>query len=257
MAMKLMLPDAAANEKGRKLFLREAWTACQLKNPNVVRHYKSGRSGDIYFILMEYCEGGSVDGLMKKKGGKLDMDTATRIILQTLDGLIYAGTVPIIAKLADNSTRSVKGIVHRDLKPANIFLSDTSSRPVAKVADFGLAKAFQTAGLTADTVTGQACGTPMFMPRQQIMNYRYSKPDVDVWAAAASYYNMLTGFVPKNFRGGDVFNIALREDAVPIRKRDPKISIKLAEVIDTALREKPEIGMKTALEFKTAIERAL
>ena len=257
MAMKLMLQKAAADEMARKMFLREASNACQLKHPNIVPHYKSGRSGDIYFILMEYCAGGSVDQLMKKNGGKLSIDLATHIILQILDGLNYAGNVPIVTTLADGSTKSVKGIVHRDLKPGNIFLTDTSSRPIAKVADFGLAKSFQTAGLTNDTVTGNAAGSPWFMPRQQITNYRYAKPDVDVWAAAASYYNMLTGSYPKNFTGKDAFLEALYGDPVPIQKRNSGIPDKLAKVIDTALRDRPDIGIKTALELKTAIEKAL
>ena len=97
----------------------------------------------------------------------------------------------------------------------------------------------------------------MFMPRQQIINYRYAKQDVDVWAAAASFYNMLTGEVPKNFTGKDVFAIALYGDTVPIRKRDSSIPKGLAEVIDTALREKPGIGFKTAYDFKKALERVI
>ena len=257
MAMKLMLPDAAADEKGVKLFLREASLGCQLSHKNIVSHYKSGRSGNVYFILMEYCAGGSVDNLMKKYGGKLSIDTAKHITFQILDGLEYAHNAPIVSTLAAGNTKSTTGVVHRDFKPGNIFLSDTSSRPVAKVADFGLAKAFQTAGLTNDTVTGQAAGTPMFMPRQQIINYRYAKQDVDVWAAAASFYNMLTGEVPKNFTGKDVFAIALYGDTVPIRKRDSSIPKGLAEVIDTALREKPGIGFKTAYDFKKALERVI
>ena len=258
MALKLMLPDAASNEKAKNMFLREAYTACQLMHPNIVQHYKCGRSGDVFFVLLELCQGGSVDDLMRKNGGKLSMDTATHIILQTLDGLEYAHHAPLMVQLGDGSTKAAKGIVHRDLKPGNIFLMDNSSRPVAKVADFGLAKAFQTAGLTEHTVTGQAAGTPSFMPRQQITNYRYAKPDVDVWAAAASYYNMLTGFVPKNFAGKkDAFAVALYEDAIPILIRNPKIPRKIAEVIDTALREKPKIGFETALNLKKAIEAAL
>lgn len=257
MAMKLMIQQAAANEQARKMFLREAYNACQLKHPNIVEHYKSGRSGDIYYILMEYCAGGSVVDLMKKHGGKLDIDTATHIILQVLDGLLYSRKVQVVSILADGSEKNVVGIVHRDLKPANIFLSDTSSRPVAKIADFGLAKAFQTAGLTNNTVSGEAAGSPWFMPRQQIIDYRYAKTDVDVWAAAASYYNMLTGFYPKDFSSGqDPFAVALYSNPIPIRERNSKIPEKLAKVIDTALIERPEIGIKTELQLINEIEKA-
>ena len=256
-AMKLMLPTAKPDDTAKKMFLREARNACQLKHPNIVLHDKSGRAGNVYFILMEFCPGGSVDHLMKKYGGNLDINMATHIIFQVLDGLHHAHHAPVVSLLANGCSKDVKGIVHRDLKPANIFLMDTSTRPVAKIADFGLAKAFQTAGLTNDTVTGNACGTPMFMPRQQITNYKYAEPDVDVWAAAATYYNMLTGFYPKNFTGKDVFYEALYGDSVPIQKRNPRIPDKLAKVIDTALKDRPEIVIKKASDLKKAIEKAL
>jgi serine/threonine protein kinase len=257
MALKLMLPEAAANEQSRQMFLREAYMAGQLDHKNVVRQFKCGQSGDTYFILMEFCPGGSVDHLMNKQGGRLDSDLATHIILQVLDGLNYTHNKYVVSTLADGSTKTVKGIVHRDFKPANIFLSDNSSHPIAKVADFGLAKAFETAGLSGNTRSGQVAGTLPFMPRKQILNYRYVKHDVDVWAAAASYYNMLTGAYPKDFSEKDPYVAALKEDSTPISRYRPKISERLAEVIDRALIEKPDIGFQTAKEFKTAIEKAL
>ena len=258
MALKLMLPEAASNEKGREIFLREAYTGGQLKHTNIVRQFKCGHSDNTYFILMEFCRGGSVNDLMKKNGGRLSIDIATHIILQALEGLHYAHTASFAVPLANGGTpQATHGIVHRDFKPGNIFLSDNSSRPVAKVADFGLAKAFQTAGLSKHTITGEVCGTPVFMPRQQIINYRYAKPEVDVWAAAASYYCMLTGFPPKDLSGKDAVIAALNEKAIPIRKRDSGIPQRLAEVIDTALIERPEIGIQSALELKKRIERAL
>ena len=257
LALKLMLPEVASNERSRQTFLREAYIAGQLDHKNVVRQFKCGQSGDTYFILMELCQGGSVDNLIKRNGGKLGLDLATHITLQVLDGLHYAHHAPVVVTLKDGKTLTANGIVHRDFKPGNIFLSDNTSRSVAKVADFGLAKAFETAGLSGHTRTGDVAGTVVFMPRQQIINYRYAKPDVDVWAAAASYYYMLTGTFPKEFSGQDAIRAALANPAVPISKRNAGIPKRLADVIDTALTDKPEIGIRSALELKTAIERAL
>ncbi len=277
MAMKLMLPDAASNEKSRSLFLREAYNACQLRHKNVVQHTKCGYSGSIFFILLEFCPGGSVDDYVKRNWAIFDpainlmpankitekimeqrVELSTKIILQTLDGLTYAHQAPVVVQLPDGTTKTAYGVVHRDFKPGNIFLSDTTLQPVAKVADFGLAKAFQTAGLTKDTVTGDAAGTPVFMPRQQIINYRYAKPDVDVWAAAACYYYLLTGFFPKNFTGKkDMCAVVLTEPHVPVLIRNPKIHRRLAEVLDTALRDNPTIGIGTAAELKRAIQSAI
>jgi len=257
MALKLMLQGAAADEHSKKLFLREAYISGQLVHDNVVRQYKCGQSGDAYFILMELCRGGSVGDLIKKKGGKLDIKLATHITLQVLEGLHYTHNVQVVATLKNGELVESKGVVHRDFKPDNIFLADDSSRPVAKVADFGLAKTFDTAGLSGNTSNGVYGGTIPFMPRQQIINFRYARPDVDVWAAAASYYNMLTGYYAKDFSRGDAASIVLNTSAVPIRVRNSQIPKRLAEVIDAALIDNPKIGIQTALELKSRIESAL
>lgn len=257
MALKLMLPNVAVNERNRTMFMREAFLAQQLSHKNVVRQYKSGNLGDTFFMILEYCEGGSVDNVIHRMGGKLSVDFATEIMLQVLDGLAYTHGTSVEVRLKNGTVETAAGVVHRDFKPGNIFLNDTSAHPIAKVADFGLAKAFETAGLTDQTRTGELAGTPVFMPRQQIINYRYAKPDVDVWAAAASYYFMLTGVFPKDLSGKDVFAAALSETAVPIRKRNAQIPRKLADVIDEALVDKPLIRIKSAAELKRMIEGAL
>ncbi|MDR2401679.1 MAG: protein kinase, partial [Deferribacteraceae bacterium] len=259
MALKVILPQAAANDASRKMFMREAQIGGQLKHKNIVSQYTCGQSGNTYFILMELCEGGSVDDLLAKNGGKLNLTLATDIILQVLDGLDYAHKADVSVKLASGETVKAQGIVHRDFKPGNIFLTrGSNNRFTAKVADFGLAKAFETSGLSGFSKDGQVAGTPNYMPRQQILNYLFSKPAVDVWAAAASYYSMLTGFPPKDFpKGQDVFFSMLNNSAVPILKRNSSIPKKLAAVIDQALVEKPNIGVQSATELKKMIEGAL
>ena len=262
-ALKTMLPQVAADENAKKLFLREASVGKCLKHKNVVKTYQTGCTNGVFYILMDLCEGGSVDGLMEKHGGKLPLELATYIILQVLAGLDYVHNMDIdveIKKGIFGGTKEVhaKGVVHRDFKPGNIFLSDKSDHPVAMVADFGMAKAFNTAGLSSVSKTGSIMGTPVFMPRQQAMSFKYAKPEVDVWAAAASYYNMLTGAFPKNFRQGkNPWQIIVGESAVPIRERDRNIPPKLAAVIDKALVEQPEIGCKTAAALRRDIIAAL
>jgi serine/threonine-protein kinase len=256
MALKIMLPRAAAEERSKRLFLREAHIGMQLKHNNVVEHFHCGRSGDVYFILMDYCRGGSVDRLMKEQGGKLGIDLATRIIRNALDGLHYAHTAEIKALTVNGEELSARGIVHRDFKPANLFLD----AGMARVADFGLAKAFDSAGLSGFTQTGAYGGSLGYMPRQQIVNFRDARPEVDVWAAAATYYSMLTGYPVRDFEPGkDPVEQILRNDSppVPTLRRNPKIPKALAEVIDAALVDHPRITIKTAKELKDAINKAL
>jgi eukaryotic-like serine/threonine-protein kinase len=250
---RVLLPQVAADERTVKRFLLEMANNRILKHPNVVRLRDAGYSRGAFFMTLDYCDGGSVAGLMQQRGGTLPLDEAVEITLQALEGLHYA----------HNVFGPGRGLVHRDLKPANLFLSGSGSARVARVGDYGLAKAFDEAGLSGNTRTGEAAGTPYFLPRQQVIEFKYAEPEVDVWAMAASLYNMLTGFVPRDFpEGRDPWLVVLEEPTVPILKRPlgegkQRIKKELAAVIDQALREEPEIGFPTAAAFKEALEDAL
>jgi len=261
-ALKVMLPQVAADDRATQKFLLEAVNTQALDHANVVKTYDSGCSEGTFFFTMEYCNGGSIDSLLKQRGGPLSIDEALPLMFQLLDGLDYAhqALIPKV-RLNDGSYRPGKGLVHRDLKPQNILLHSSYGNLVVKVADFGLGKAFDLAGLSGQTSTGAVAGTPVFMARQQVRRFKYAKPDVDVWAAAATFYFLLTGELVREFelRKGakkDIWDQILSYDAVPIRKVNPNIPKRLAEVIDTALREEPKIGFSTAAELKRGLEDA-
>lgn len=258
-AIKVMLPKIAVESRAKEDFLLETENTRALRHPNVVYLHESGCSDGTFFMVLEYCDGGSIAKLMEDRGGKLAISEACPIILQALDGLEYAHKAEIPrVKLADGRITRGHGLVHRDVKPSNILLSGSARSRIAKIGDYGLGKAFDLAGLSGHTRTGTVAGSPWFMPRQQVINFKYSGPEVDVWAMAASLYNMLTGWFPRDFpRGKDVWQIVLQSKPVAIRKRDPSIPKHLAEVIDTALIDDPDIQFKTAAELKRALERVL
>lgn len=258
-ALKVMLPRVAADERGRTMFLREVECTKVLKHPNVAELRDSGYSNGAFFFTLEFCDGGSVADLIQKRGGRLPLQEALDITLQSLDGLEYAHTVELSqAKLADGSFGSARGLVHRDLKPGNILLCASGGARAAKVADFGFAKAFDLAGLSGQTATGTIAGTPLFTPQPQVVNFKYARPDVDVWAMAASLYNMLTGSYPRDFpKGKDPWQVILWTDPVPILERDVPLPARLAAVIDEALRDKPAIRFKSAAELKRALQGAV
>ncbi|MHC5740951.1 MAG: protein kinase domain-containing protein [Nostoc sp.] len=256
-ALKVMLPAVAANDFAVQMFLRETENTKALQHPHVVQLMDCGFSDIIFFFTMEYCEGGTVWDFMQQLDGRLSVDIAVPIILQILDALEYAHNVELpYVKLADGKFGKGKGIVHRDLKPSNIFLTNIDGKLVAKIGDYGLSKAFDLAGLSGQTLTGTQAGTPVFMPRQQVLNFKYAQPEVDIWAVAACLYNMLTGCFPRNFTG-DPFLAVLQNNPIPIRQRDATIMQPLAQVIDLALIDKPEIHFKSAAEFKQALLSAL
>jgi len=121
-----------------------------------------------------------------------------------------------------------------------------------------MAKSFQQAGLSGMTVTGDCAGTPVFMPREQVVNFRQVKPVSDVWSLGATFYCMLTGHGPRDFPPGvDPMEVVLGGKAVPIRRRDATLPKKLAEVIDRSLAVKPEDRFQDASEFRRALKKAL
>jgi len=260
MALKLMLPQIARDQRRRDYFMREAVLLGQLSHQHVVKQFGSGGMGETFFILMEYCEGGSLDRYLRMKGNRLGVEEATDITLQVLDGLHYAHTAAITLHAPSGEEMNVNGVVHRDFKPGNIFIQHDGRKATYKVADFGLAKAFQCAGFTSHTTAGDYCGTFRYMPRSQILNYRYAKPVVDIWAAMATYYGMLTGYPVRDFRRGEDYAFTvLQRDPVPIRERDPSVPRKIAALIDSILIpfDECEKDCMSAGELRDEIKEAL
>jgi serine/threonine-protein kinase len=255
-ALKVIVPKLATDERARNLFLREMANSQVLDHPNVVRTYDSGYAEGLFYLMMEFCDGGSLDRLIAQRIA--NVDDALAITGDVLAGLEYAHAVVTPNLAADEGGTSQSfGLVHRDLKPHNIFLTTDGGRRVPKVGDFGLAKAFDLAGLSGMTATGEAAGTPAFMPRQQVLNFKYVGPEVDVWAAAATLYFMLTGHTPRDFPfGKDPWRLVTRTEPVPILDRGVALPLGLARVIDEALRDRPEIKFKSAAEFRATLEAA-
>jgi pSer/pThr/pTyr-binding forkhead associated (FHA) protein len=233
-ALKMMLPGVAADPAARAQFMREISVTQGLDHPNIARLHEAGSHGGVFYFTSEYCAGGSLADRVRSR--PLPASEAVPMILQALDGLEYAHG---------------QGVVHRDLTPHNILLAADGT---VKVADFGLAKAFDQAGLSGLTRTGTAAGKPYFMPYQQVVNFRHARPAVDVWALAACLYHLLTGDYPRDFGGGkDPWQIVLQSPAVPILRRNPDVPRPLAEVIDAALQDRPQIGFQTAADLRRAL----
>ena len=257
-ALKVMLPQVAANEFAVQMFFREMANTKALQHKNVVKLLDYSFAEGLFFFTMDFCTAGTVEDLLEKRGGKLPADIAIPIILQVLDGLEYTHNAEIpYVKLKDGNFGKGKGLVHRDLKPGNIFLTEVGDEIIVKIGDYGLSKAFDLAGLSGQSMTGSIAGTPVFIPRQQVLEFKYAKPEVDVWAAAASLYYILTGYLPRDFTRNDIFLAVLRNKPVPIRQRDANIPKQLAKVIDLALVEEPEIYFKSAIAFKQALLNVL
>lgn len=242
-AVKVMLSRIAVEQEAQDKFQHEIQLMKDLEHPNLVRLFDHGAAGSAFYFIMEFCEAGSVANLLQRRGGKLGLDEATPLILQSLEGLAFVHS---------------KGLVHRDLKPENILLCGEKLNRIAKLADLGFAKNFEQAGFSGMTITGAYAGTPAFMPREQLTNFKYVKPASDVWSLAATLYVMVTGALPRDFpKGKDPMEVILRGDIIPVRDRDPHVPARLAKVLDRALSHSAKDRYADAGVMLKAMRRAL
>jgi serine/threonine protein kinase len=249
-AIKALIPQVSMSFNNYRAFHREIEVTRQLFHPNIVEFIGVGKVKGAYFCVLEFVKGMDLRKYVSSRGGKLNLPEAVPLILGTLAGLGYAHRKAIMMQ-GTGRTNVFKGIVHRDLKPENILLQQSGTAWVPKVADFGLSKSYESAGMTDMTMAGVA-GTPAYWPREQITHYRFLHPATDVFSIAAVFYEVLTGEWARpglkqrldNCRNAgrvpqisDYIRIIGDNPIKPIRELNPSIPPLVAEVFDRALRE--------------------
>src|SRR5262249_9200739 len=141
-AVKLMMPEYAADAEFVERFTQEAQAAARIKSPHVVQMLDSGVTADgSPYIVMELLEGETLGNRIRRLG-PLPLRDVVRIVVQAANALGSAHRL---------------GIVHRDIKPDNLFLIEVGGEPFVKVLDFGLAKQPQGA-LRVSTDVGRVMG---------------------------------------------------------------------------------------------------
>lgn len=255
-ALKIMLPEIAVDVEHKARFIRETKSMQILLHRNIVSILDSGYSQGIFYFTLEYCNGGNLENIIKKNPEGISSSKAIGITNGILDGLDYLHNVSLEdMQKNDVTTGSVTGLIHRDIKPENILIKKSENDATVKIADFGLAKAFNLSGLRGLTRTGAIGGTLAFVCRQQIINYKYAKPEVDVWSAAAVLYYLLTGYPPRDLeRVKNPLCAVLESDPVPIKARNHKLPQALSGLLDAALDDKKELKFKSAKGLKEALD---
>ncbi len=246
-AIKSLLPNVPVSFENYRIFHREIELTSKLRHPNIVEVLNHGRVKGAYYCVLEYVDGLSLRDYVIQMGGRLSLKQAAPLMLDTLSGLAAAHSANIETRAA--GPRMMSGIVHRDLKPENILLKRDAFGWTPKIADFGIAKSFESAGMTDMTVAG-VCGTPTYWPREQLTHYRYLHPATDVFSIAAVFYEMLSG---KCARPGmqetlmqcqrrsvspelaDFMRVIGNNPIPPIREALPTMPQPVAAVLDKAL----------------------
>ncbi len=247
--LKTIPPEMAGNQRALRLFLREMQLGARLDHPNIVPVIEIGDAGGDLWLASEFVPGPNAAQLSQRLGGTVPLGDAVDIICQTLDALEYAHSL---------------NLVHRDVKPPNIIVTGNPGGYTARLADFGLMKTMDEAGMTGITREGEVRGTVPFMPPEQVLDCRFVKPAGDIYQAGATLYWLLTGNYIYDFdaldrRGErkDPFWVILEDPIVPLRDRNASVPETVADVIETALEREPEDRFEAAVEMGAALRKAL
>lgn len=241
--LKLLHSRLAAQKQNRQTFLREMFVMNSLRHENIVRCMDYGSAGNTFFFVAEYCNSGSLAGYALRHYGKAPWAGAMPHFLQMLSGLAHAHR---------------ENVIHRDLKPDNIFLHEHEGRVSAKIGDFGLAKIYTLAGMTQLTQPKEFAGSYLFMAKDQLTDFKYTKPAADVWSVAATMYNVLTGQYPREMPyDRDPIDLIMEDKIRPIEQWGVDLPPKLVAVINKGLSSDPARRYADAGELLAAMQKAV
>ncbi len=239
-AIKRILPHLAANAAFAEMFLREASITVALSQANIVQVFDLGRSGDNYFMAMEYVHGLNLARLQKRAQAgalQLPVELCCYTVAEAAKGLDYAHR----RRGADGQPL---GIVHRDVSPQNILLSAEGE---VKVADFGVAKAL---GMVQVSDFGEVKGKFAYMAPEQATGQAVDHR-ADIFGLGAVLYKAIAGVGPyysSAQKPVDLDRIP-RGQVTPITDRVPGLPPDLDLILSAALAADPDDRYQTAAQM--------
>lgn len=236
-ALKVMLPELARDERLVERFLREARATARLASEHVARVVDVGRHpiGSPY-LVMELLEGEDLSAFVRRGG--LSVGMATGLLLQACEGLSHAHAA---------------GLVHRDLKPENLFVTRLrDGAHCVKVLDFGIAKDATAASQV--TQTTDTFGSPHYMSPEQMKASRNVDARADIWALGVVAFELYSGELP--FQANTVLELAstiLTEPPRSLSSLRPDLPAPIVAIVMQCLDRRVDARPQTVMDVAAAL----
>ena len=235
-AVKVLRDEFTTDEEFIKRFETEAQSAARLVHPNIVSIFDVGVDNGIYYIVMELIKGKTLKEIIVEERGPLPWKWSVNVAIQIASALEMAHK---------------NNIIHRDIKPHNIIITEDG---IAKVTDFGIAKAVSNSTITA---FGTTIGSVhYFSPEHARGGYTDAKSDL--YSLGVVMYEMVTGKVP--FDADTPVSVALKhmqEEPEPPIELNSHLPEAVNKIILKALKKDPMYRYQTATELLEDLRMAL
>jgi serine/threonine protein kinase/tetratricopeptide (TPR) repeat protein len=233
-ALKVLHADPSS-ETGELRFIREIRLLARLQHPNILPLHDSGHVETLLYYVMPYVSGETLRDRIDRER-QLAPEVACNIARDVADALAYA---------------HAQGVIHRDIKPDNILMS--AGHPV--LADFGIARAIDLAGVRQLTRTGKGSpGTPAYMSPEQMMGDGVLDGRSDTYSLGCVLFEMLTGKPP--FAGKAGFAKRFTEEPPTPSSMRKEVPRWMDQVVTRTLARSPTDRYQTAQELVMALTTA-
>jgi tRNA A-37 threonylcarbamoyl transferase component Bud32 len=243
-ALKVLAPELAADDRFRRRFLRESRIAASIDHPSVIPIYETGEDGGLLYIAMRYVDGPDLAAVLRREG-RLEPSRAVAILTQVAGALDAAHE---------------RGLVHRDVKPANMLLAPGPAGTPSHcyLCDFGLIKQVDSEQVvSALTITDQFVGTIPYMAPEQIEG-KAVDGRTDVYSLGCVLFQCLTGSVP--FEGSNDVEVVFAHLGRPppsLSERSPGLPPAVDAVIARALAKSKQDRWPTCTALVAALATEL